>query len=383
MEKEYRYEHYKMKIETLSPVHIGNGVSIGKKEYIRLLREQKVIIPDFNRMYMDIQKKGRRRQFEEFLLKNDWGDLSYWLKENGFVKQDYERWTKYQLDDNGAFIKANNGGNATPKEIMAFVKDPYGMSYVPGSSIKGMIRTALLAWEIHKNPLKYNDVKAGIARSEPCGNRKFYLSTETNNLEKSTFHTVKRENVKPENAVWSNMAGLIISDSEPIPVEQLTLSQKIDFSLQGKENPLPLLRETLIPGTQVFFSISIDREICPYSLNEILEALDYFQEICYEYFYKRFGRGKKGGGIIWMGGGVGFLSKTIMYPLFGNDAYRMVDKTFMVTVGSKNYNNHHHDKNNRLKLAPHVCKCTRYQGELYDMGMARIEVIEGTVADRE
>ena len=48
-----------------------------------------------------------------------------------------------------------NRESAPPKEIDTFVKDAYGMPYVPGSSIKGMIRTALISWEIQRNPEKY------------------------------------------------------------------------------------------------------------------------------------------------------------------------------------------------------------------------------------
>ena len=40
-------------------------------------------------------------------------------------------------------------------QIMNFMRDPYGNPYIPGSSIKGMLRTILLAADIMKNPLYY------------------------------------------------------------------------------------------------------------------------------------------------------------------------------------------------------------------------------------
>ena len=48
---------------------------------------------------------------------------------------------------------------------------------------------------------------------------------------------------------------------------------------------------------------------------------------------------------------------------------------FKNTLG-KNYVVHKHTKDLQLKLAPHVCKCTKYQGKLYHMGMGRIEFEE-------
>ena len=97
-------------------------------------------------------------------------------------------------------------------------------------------------------------------------------------------------------------------------------------------------------------------------------------KICYEYFYIRFDRGRDEDGVIWLGGGCGFLSKTIIYPLFREDAVKVIDGIYRNTLG-KNYQIHQHTKDMSLQLAPHVCKCTRYNGELYDMGMGRLEVV--------
>ena len=56
---------------------------------------------------------------------------------------------------------------------------------------------------------------------------------------------------KVKNAVNDCLSGLHVGDSAPVSLEQLTLSQKIDYTLDGKPKPLPLLRETLIPGTEI------------------------------------------------------------------------------------------------------------------------------------
>ena len=62
------------------------------------------------------------------------------------------------MDAGEAFVSQT----ARPKEINTFIKDAYGMPYVPGSSIKGMFRTALIVWEIHKNPRKFERIKRDI-----------------------------------------------------------------------------------------------------------------------------------------------------------------------------------------------------------------------------
>ena len=169
------------------------------------------------------------------------------------------------MDAGEAFLKPE----ARPKEIDSFCKDAYGMPYVPGSSIKGMLRTALLAAEIENNPEDYRRIASEISTNvQERSNRVRCLAKETQKLEQQAFYTLGREQ-RSSSAVNDHMAGLIVGDSDPIELEQLILSQKIDFTLDGAERPLPILRETLKPGTEVRFSLTIDRTLCPYSIKEI------------------------------------------------------------------------------------------------------------------
>lgn len=370
-------QHYNMKISVLSPVYIGSGEKIGKKEYIYLPRTHRVIIPDMEKMYAGLRKTHSEKEYVDYMLKDGRYGLEVWLKQNGYKEKDFQAWARYELDAGDRIAEDTRGRNQKPMEIMSFIKDAYGLPYVPGSSLKGMIRTALLAYEIRHNRGNFSDIKDQIQKNAPVcksKNRTAHLSGETKKLETRAFHTLTKDGKNISNAVNCNLSGLIVSDSRPVDLKQLTLSQKIDYTLDGKEKPLPLMRETLIPGTEIYFEISIDRDLCPYNIETILQALDEFQENCYRYFYSRFKRGKNEAGIVWLGGGCGYLSKTVIYPLFGKDAVKVVDQIYRNTLGP-NYNTHKHNRDVSLNLAPHVCKCTRYKGELYDMGMGRIELL--------
>lgn len=366
-------KQYNLKIHALSPIHIGSGDKITKKEYIYLPWDGSVIIPDIEKLYGIVCRRGRRQQYMDYMLKNNRDELGNWIKSQGFQRKDYEQCQKYRMDAGDAFQSAGN--NARPKEILCFIKDAYGLPYVPGSSIKGMLRTALLAWEITHGTKNFDRISRDIQRnSRERARRDQCLSRETSTLEETAFHTLNRNEKKVQDAVNCSLAGLIVSDSDPIGLDRLTLSQKIDYTLDGKEKRLPVLRETLMPETDIRFRITIDSSLCPYTIETILEALDEFQKTCYTYFYSRFKRGSRAEGTVWLGGGCGFLSKTVLYPMFGKGAVEVADGVFRNTLG-KNYGEHKHMKDKGLGVAPHVCKCTRYQGKLYDMGMGRIEVI--------
>ena len=101
-----------------------------------------------------------------------------------------------------------------------------------------------------------------------------------------------------------------------------------------------------------------------------------FNEICYERFYSHFGRGDNRKGIVWIGGGVGYLSKTVIYSLFDREAVQVAQGIFKGTLSEKIFRQHKHDKDRSLGVSPHVCKCTRYNNQLYDMGKCQLRVLK-------
>lgn len=79
-------KHYRMRIEALSPIYIGSGVKLGKKEYIYMPWNHEVIIPDMQKMFLAVQKKGLIKEFTDFMMNagQNGKTLSQWLKEHRF-----------------------------------------------------------------------------------------------------------------------------------------------------------------------------------------------------------------------------------------------------------------------------------------------------------
>lgn len=371
-------QHYNMRITAMSPIHVGDGSKIGKKEYIQMGMRKPVVVPDMNKMFQTLRTMRRDNAYAEYMLnESDKKGLGQWLLDQRIPEKSIEGWKRYSMDPGDAFVRQNDGKRvATPKEIVTFIKDSYEKPYVPGSTIKGMLRNAILCYRIHENPSAYKGKTDELASASRMGGKgKSFLQKETGRLEKAVFNTLEREGTRPDDEVNSIMAGFIVSDSKPIDEKQLMLAQKIDVNLKGDEKPLPILREALKPGTAIDFELTIDARICDITIEELLAALDYFNQVSNKYFYSRFKRGSKAKGTVWLGGGTGFLSKTMLYPVYGDQAVRIADKAFQATIG-KNYSVHKHERDVPNGVAPHVCKCTRYCGKLYDMGMGKIEVLD-------
>ena len=382
-------KHYSAKITAKAPVFIGSGSKIGKKEFIYSARDNMAAVPDMAKFFAFLKEQNKEDEYEKYMLYTGNKDLGRWLNGQGIRKADYKQFISYFLDagdaliDTGAGSYASGGtSEAKAKEILCFIKDAEGKPYVPGSSIKGMIRTALLAYEISRSASlreKYKreiEYSTGNALRGGKPNRKHFLESETERLEQEVFHTLQRKDIKKDNAVCSNLSGLVVSDSRPLETETLVLCQKIDYSTSYTENRLPILREALKPGSEIFFDITIDPDVFPYDIEEVLKALEEYQQALYKNFYLKFGRGSNEEGTVWLGGGCGFPSKTVIAALCGAHSAYITSDIFKASLPDYIYKEHGHDRDaSGYRISPHVCKCTRYQGKLYDMGQGKIEIM--------
>ena len=390
------YQHYNMKLTTLSPIFIGDGKKLIKKEYIYDGENKKIIIPDLFKMMDYFEMYRMNGEYEIYMsTKKNEINLGEWIKNKRGNLKMVSNFTKYVIDFKNADPR-DAKGKFDLNEISTFIKDPYGLPYVPGSSIKGMIRTALLCYEIANNDKLSNLLNQIYERSKGNNNsRPHNLKEATVDLENEIFKSMNK----------SIMRGLIIGDSRPLKTTDLTLSKKIDYTIGKNENLLPIYRESIKPEVDIYFDISIDSLVdntaFPYSMANIFEAVNLFNQTSNKYFYSIFDRENKGENIVYLGGGTGFLSKTMIYPAFAKsqvylkDLYKDLDidkdeaeiryrdekiskavevthRIFKRTLG-KIYEQHNHEVDLLDEVSPHTCKCTRYNGKLYNMGICKID----------
>ncbi len=357
------FEIYDVELKTISPVFIGNGQEIRKFEYVHNKYKKELLMLDVPKMYSYLCESNKEKAFENY-IQNPRIDLIEWMQMQRISEEKLDDWTRYRLQIKDASIE-----KGSKLQIMSFVKDAYGLPYIPGSSLKGMLRTILLSYDIHLNKDKYCEVKEAFERIN-SGVRKSILAKENREIEHLSFNQLDRTKEKYD-AVNDIMSGMIISDSEPLKLEDLTLCSKIECFPNGKTKSINILRESIKPETSVKFRLKIDRNIFKYSVKYIEEAISYFATQYYDNFVDKFMADidTPGNGIVWLGGGVGFTSKTTVYPLFNREAVSIIknifDKTGVQSV-------HNHSRDIKLGVSPHILKVTRYNGRMYQFGMCRI-----------
>ncbi len=364
------YDYYKVALTAIGPVFIGAGNAMSKKEYILDNRNKKVIIPHFEKMYLDIKRCGLETPFQRYMLYGGKERLQSWLYSNGFSDKDYKKWMKYELDCGDAMVDKGK-----ELEIRPFMKDAYGKPYIPGSSLKGMLRTILLAYDMMENADGYSRERTNIEKNAGTyPKRNVYLNRERRQIEIERFHLLERDREHREKMSNDIMSNVIVGDSYPLGCSDLTLCQKIDGHVDGSQRKLNILRECLKPGTRIDFELKIGRST-GISEEILKKAVQRFDDMYYNVYLKKFPKnGKTGGNTVWIGGGAGFLTKTVIYPMFKENerqAVRVTDAIFKNTL-KKKYQEHKHGMYARKGMAPHVIKMTQYNGKLYQMGMAAI-----------
>lgn len=126
-------------------------------------------------------------------------------------------------------------------------------------------------------------------------------------------------------------------------------------------------------GTVIKSSLTIDETECNLKIEDILDAVKLFYEQYYQVFQSKFPRCDRGKpNTVFLGGGSGFVSKTVVYPMFGEREGIEITKDIFDRTGVPQ--DHKHYKDTRMRVSPHILKCTRYQGKEYMMGQCEIDI---------
>jgi CRISPR type III-A-associated RAMP protein Csm5 len=183
------YYHYKLHCKTLSPVHIGNGESMASigdyytsSNHLFFIDKEKLdsfLDPIDNKDFFDIYIKEIKKNVS--LSKSDFSIVPF-LEENGIKLDDISL-------ENGTPILTSNYKSHKNSQLRMTVRQN-GLQYLPGSSIKGAIKTVLFYNYLLKNPDILNEWLDII---ENCSKRREYLSEWKETIEKEFNQFFKNE----------------------------------------------------------------------------------------------------------------------------------------------------------------------------------------------
>lgn len=410
-----QFETAKMCLKVVTPVNISDGIVLGAKDYLYDSRRQKVFFLNLHQWHMFIYKHMLLEKYESYLANfRDKESLLEWLQMQGYDIDDVR--TVITSEAQATVNLMDNEKKKTLNDINRHIQQPDGSLYVPGSSIKGVFRTAILYsllqkrqdikskyWcyikqqvdiiktllEEERKPRELQIMPYSVIKKKKDQAAK-EIDKLTASLESELLHTLrlkddKERNISNKNAVCSAMRGLQVSDTYASRNMQTAILQKVDggFDKFGKASPkkLPIFRECMLPKAELFFDVKIEKAVMSTiginTVNDLLNATHSFfaavTDLLQQAFEKEYQEAFQGvaAGNMFLGGNTGFLSKTLLAMLAPD---KDTAKNTIKVLLDKSFKNHKHLLRDKI-IAPRTLKCTNYNGKLMLMGVAEVRKV--------
>lgn len=381
-----KWEHKTYELTCISPIHIGNGELLKQYEYI--------FTKDRNQQRIYFLDKAK---WMAFLVRHDLIDDYAQSVFSG--KMNLYGWLQSQrIGSLSAIIREVCNASADVylvrerqqrvNDISRQVKTPDGIPYIPGSTLKGAIRSAILFHDIRQHPEDYLPFWDHIKAAMKAGNRR-QMRDLAQKIERQAFTRLKQQKNKSDDALQSVMKGISISDAMLVGHERDTvILQKYDVSAIRREglngHPLALFRECIPTGRKFRFSMTLDKDIARLigitSLDDVWQWVrDYLsfglarEKAVFGHEYKgEFEKSKLAD--IRLGGGTGFLSKTVYYALAPeNEGQPMLAEFFDKVLFTRRSCHHHMTKDDRL--TPRTLKLAWADSDCWILGLAAVKEV--------
>lgn len=344
-----------------SPLFVGNGHSYTKKEYMHDIRSGKVSFFDAQKFFSFLVERNLVEKYTQFMLSGQPSLWEFLTRDCRIPDTDLKPLTRYQVAVGDALDASHS-----LKEIHAFQRDAYGRAYVPGSSVKGALRTAWLLDAV------LDDRAGNHTLPPPSKNKKVAFPEE------DYVNLLRLSQKQRSDAVNSIFRGIQISDSQPIPDKQMMLAEKIDSSTDGGTHSINLCRECVAPSTHIRFRLTLDQSILKGRITkETLEHAIHRYDAYYQQTYGRKFTPPTGSvslprqPYLILGGGAGFFSKSLAYPYLGEE----LGLRWTADLMTQMFRGHKHDRDAENGISPHTMKYARFNGRFYPYGYCGVSIV--------
>lgn len=343
-----------------APLFIGSGNKYSKKEYLYHSSKGEVSFLDDQKFFNFLVERGLVEKYSQFML-SEQDDLWVFLtKTCGIPNAELKDLKRHEI-----FVGDALDAKHSMKEIHAFQRDAYGHAYIPGSSVKGALRTAWLLDAVLKDTSTGHTLAPGKGSTFP---------------EEKYVDLLHLDREKKTDAINSIFRGVQVADSGPIPDKCMILAGKFDAYTSGGTNSINLCRECVAPGTPIRLRLTLDQSvlkgrITQESLQKAIQRYDaYYQQTYGCKFTPPVGSvSLPQQPYLILGGGAGFFSKSLAYPYLGEQkALRWTVDQFSLI---KAFMQHHHEQDIEKGISPHTMKYARFKGKFYPYGYCGVSIV--------
>jgi CRISPR type III-A-associated RAMP protein Csm5 len=330
-------KHYEMRLDVITPLHIGNAdykSKVKKNEYVYDYKNKMLTIIDTNKFINFLIKNNKLDSYiyiiEKNVMQNQKNVINLYdfLRNEGYLNRIHE-FTRFQF---------HNITYKNMNDITLNLKNSYGESYIPGSSIKGAIINSLLVDYIieNRNEFKF-EIQNLLNDSKNLDYNKF--KSNAKNIVNNIYNTI----IYGDTVGKLKGNGISISDTYKANNLATNIYQDIDEKLSSSKGSnyklISNFREYIESGASFKFSIDLNLnqlnkgKFKIRSIDDIIHAINnstkyLLEKTLYE----------KSSPYLVLGANTGYHQKTIIHALIINDIDRIsvVRKLINLTNNPKN-----------------------------------------------
>lgn len=261
---------YHLKLETLSPVFIGGkqGSDLNHWKFFR--DANSIYVIDELKLAIALKETNKIAEFCDFISKNSQDGLKEFLNNNKWLRKEKSDLAKY-------FFNSDNANFPSSSSVKTCIKDAFLIPYIPGSSIKGFVRTAILYDFLANIKNADNEKFANLVEESLRGSKnktaddKIIAETisalakqtdeedEERHAQSSITETVSKpkKESREEQSYWDILKAIKISDAYPQDKNISNIIKGYNAKVFGSHY-IPIAFEGIKEGIELAFTIQID-----------------------------------------------------------------------------------------------------------------------------
>ena len=382
-----RIDHAQLSLTIVSPTNIGGPENLTTKDYMYNYDAGEVYLLNNYEWFRFLAHHNKLEEFELYMQDE-------MIRPNGRTMYDWAKnaigasqLTKDTLRSAiGSIMKSsiyNKGRKNSLNDITPQIRGANGDVYIPGSSIKGVIDSAIISHMLRNNKAFRSNVQRELRKVLDVYKRK-----NARSLFKDIFkmvnlailkhiHVLTNNEGKPFKGILASaFRGISISDAMPMDVIKTEVLKKEDSCIdEDGIHDISVHRECILPNQQFSFTLTLDtamtKEIGITSIDQVLDILQEDFDATHKLLASKF---KKVSPSIfkalepanaYIGSNTGFVQKTIIMAAFTDDEKTGID--IIRAILDVNFQKAKHDSKDKF-MAPRAIKLVKWNGNYYEMG---------------
>ena len=369
-----RIDHAQLLLTVVSPTNIGGPEKLTTKDYMYNYDAGEVYLLNNYEWFRFLARHNKLAEFEAYMQDE-------MVRPNGRTMYDWAKnaigasqLTKDTLGSAiGSIMKSsiyNKGHKNSLNDITPQIRGANGDVYIPGSSIKGVIDSAIISHMLRNNKVFRSNVQRELRKVLDVYKRK-----NARSLFKDIFkmvnlailkhiHVLTNNEGKPFKGILASASrGVSVSDAMPMGAIQTEVLKKEDSCIdEDGTHAISVHRECILPNQKFSFTVTLDtamtKEIGITSIDQVLDILQEDFDATHKLLASKFKKVSPSvfkaldSANAYIGSNTGFIQKTIIMAAFTDDEKTGID--IISAILDVNFQKAKHDSKDKFMAYYHV-----------------------------